>query len=597
MKHLKKRKKRVNKRPSIWNEELRRATGPKRLSLLLLLSAIILFTGYNALNRRVPFDRSFIDNWYGVFSDSFYPQLIPLIAAFPFADSLVIDRKQGYLNQVLARVPFRKYLKAKAIINAIIGGLAAVLPLVLMYIISSSLTNTPLNHPSVDAMALRPYEGFFRDMYFNHPDGFIWMILGITFVIGATFASLGLGASLLINNRFIALGVPLILFNALQFFAERTRLIPDFLAPLRTLLARSDTVELITQVEEMPSLFILPLLVLLLSVLLFSVFGKRELILENLSVSKSAPRKQVVSLPSLRLSQFSLKPGNFLAKFALLAKRTLKPIYLFLIPVIVIATGTLFSKFLANAGHPVGIASTGVSDISPIINAWDVVFIALGNPYVMTLLFANLYLILISTLQPETGFGQIALFRLGSRRQNWAYQILFLFLTGIICSLCFIFGTYLAALLNGYSASSVWSLTTLKGGAWVNLPAWLPQEFSLLQTVALLWWLLSIGFFAMGLAVYTLNILTNKRLLGYLVIELFLLSSIGLTSFFMGKAKWLQSIPFIQNLLLSQIPYRTRTPGTLHYPFVFWAVLLAMMIPLSLFLYQKQDFPVKTDEE
>jgi hypothetical protein len=73
MKRLKKPKKRINKKPSIWNEELRRATEPKRLGILMLLSAIILFTGYNALNRRVPFDRSFIDNWYGVFSDSFYP--------------------------------------------------------------------------------------------------------------------------------------------------------------------------------------------------------------------------------------------------------------------------------------------------------------------------------------------------------------------------------------------------------------------------------------------------------------------------------------------------------------------------------------------
>jgi len=597
MKHLKKRKKRLNKRPSIWNEELRRATNPKRIGILMLLSAIILFTGFNALNRRVPFDRSFIDNWYGVFSDSFYPQLIPLIAAFPFADSLVIDRKQGYLNQVLARVPFRKYLNAKAIVNAIIGGSAAVLPLILMYIISSSLTTTPLNHPSVDAMALRPHEGFLRELYFNHPDGFIWMILGMVFIVGAAFSSLGLGASLLINNRLIALGVPLILFNALQFFAERTRLMPDYLAPLRTLLARNDTVEIITQVEELSSLFILPFLVMLLSVLLFIVFGKRELILENASISESVQQNHLFLLNNLRLSRYTLKPGSFLAKLALIAKRTLKPVYLLLLLVIVIATGTLFSKYLANAGQPVGVTNASAANSNLIVNAWDVVFVALGNPYVMTLLFANLHLILISTLQPETGFGQIALFRLGSRRQNWAYQILFLFLTAIMCSFYFLFGTYLVAILNGYSASSVWSTITCKGGAWVNLPAWLPQKYSLLQTVSLLWCLLSIGFFALGLAVYTLNLLTNKRLVGYLVVELFLLSSIGLTSFFMGKTKWLQSFPFIQNLILSQIPYRTRTPGTLHYPFVFWVVMLTLLIPLSLFLYRKQDFPVKTDEE
>jgi hypothetical protein len=200
-------------------------------------------------------------------------------------------------------------------------------------------------------------------------------------------------------------------------------------------------------------------------------------------------------------------------------------------------------------------------------------------------------------MQPETGFGQIALFRLGSRKQNWALQVMFLFLTAMVFTLVVLLGIYLVAVLNGYSASGVWSGTTLTSGVWVNLPAWLPKEMSLLQALLSLWVLLSLGFFAMGLAIYTLNVLFNQRLVGYLGVELFLLSSIGLTSVFMGKAKWLQSIPLIQNLLLSQIPYRSRTPGTLHFPFIYWAVLLAILIPLSLYFYRKQDFPVKTDEE
>lgn len=81
------------RKSSIWREELRRATTPKRLFALLFLVAIILFAGWSAIQRRVPFDRSFIDNWYGIYVDSYYPQLIALLAAFPFSDSLVIDRK------------------------------------------------------------------------------------------------------------------------------------------------------------------------------------------------------------------------------------------------------------------------------------------------------------------------------------------------------------------------------------------------------------------------------------------------------------------------------------------------------------------------
>ena len=585
----------MKNRASIWHEEIRRATNPKRVGALLFLSTIILFAGWNALQRRVPYERSFIDNWYGIYTDSFYPQLIALIAAFPFADSLVIDRKQGYLGQVLARTSYRKYLRSKAIVNALVGGLAAILPLVLMYLITSIFTTAPLNHPSVDAMALRPATGFLREIYFNNPDGFIWMILGLVFVVGAAFASLGLAASLLINNRFVALGAPLILFNGLEFFAERTRFVPDFLTPMRTLLTRSTLdMELIQTAQEVPSLFILPILILVLAVLGFIFLGKRERVLENKAIFEANPFAKAKKVRSVREGKLPLKPGGFGARFYLLAKRTLRPAYLLILFLIIVAVGVLFSRFLANQGNMAGLMGSQATEA---VNAWDVVFVAIGNPYVMSLLIANSYLIFVSTMQPETGFGQIALFRLGSRKQNWALQVMFLFLTAMVFTLVVLLGIYLVAVLNGYSASGVWSGTTLTSGVWVNLPAWLPKEMSLLQALLSLWVLLSLGFFAMGLAIYTLNVLFNQRLVGYLGVELFLLSSIGLTSVFMGKAKWLQSIPLIQNLLLSQIPYRSRTPGTLHFPFIYWAVLLAILIPLSLYFYRKQDFPVKTDEE
>ena len=82
-------------RDSIWREELRRATEPKRLSALLFLSAVILFAGWNSLQRRLPFERSFIDNWYGVYTDSFYPQLIALTGTT--ADQERIDRPISFV--------------------------------------------------------------------------------------------------------------------------------------------------------------------------------------------------------------------------------------------------------------------------------------------------------------------------------------------------------------------------------------------------------------------------------------------------------------------------------------------------------------------
>ena len=611
------------RKSSIWREELRRATTPKRLFALLFLVAIILFAGWSAIQRRVPFDRSFIDNWYGIYVDSYYPQLIALLAAFPFSDSLVIDRKQGYLNQLIARVPFRKLMSAKVCINAIIGGLAASLPLGGLYLITTFFTKAPLNHPSVDQMALRPSHGLLRDFYMSSPDGFIVAVIAMVFLMGAVFATLGLASSLAINNRLIAIGAPLVLFNALQFFAERTRLVPNFLTPLRSLLARSmaDT-ELITTASEIPSLFILPFLVLLLSLALFLIFGKRERVLENeplftLKTGTVDSEKQIQATGAIMVDKpagFSgkaarqsqrlviarknknkwLKPGSFLARFYVLATRVIRPLYWLILIASIVATGILFSRFLANAGA-MGLPPNLKGETMK--NAWDVVFVALGNPYVMTLLMANGYLIIISAIQPETGFGQISLFRLNSRKKNWAYQVLFLFFTAVLYVAAFILGVYFVAILNGYAPASAWSAITARGGTWVNLPHWLPLEQGLWSVIGMLWALLSLGFFALGIMVFTLNVLFNRRLVGYLVVALFLLSSIGLTLVFVNQGIWLRMIPLIQNLIFIDPIFKARAPGLIPWLYAYWAVILAVLVPLSFYLYKRQDFAVKTDEE
>ena len=132
-----------NRRQRFFREEGRRAASPLRFLILLAVSAVILGAGYHGLARRVPLQRSFIDNWFGIFQDSFYFQLIPLLAAFPFSDSFVVDRKQGFLYQLLTRAPYGVYLRAKTLVNALAGGTAAALPLLFLYPLTSFLTKAP----------------------------------------------------------------------------------------------------------------------------------------------------------------------------------------------------------------------------------------------------------------------------------------------------------------------------------------------------------------------------------------------------------------------------------------------------------------------
>jgi len=69
------------------------------------------------------------------------------------------------------------------------------------------------------------------NLYKTLPDLFILVVSGAVFFIGAIFASLGMAFTLLINHRFIALSVPFLLSNLLQYFSNRARLLPWYLAP------------------------------------------------------------------------------------------------------------------------------------------------------------------------------------------------------------------------------------------------------------------------------------------------------------------------------------------------------------------------------
>jgi ABC-type transport system involved in multi-copper enzyme maturation permease subunit len=158
--------------------------------------------------------------------------MLPLIACIPFADTLTSDRKQGYLERLVVRERYKNVLNAKFFANAIAGALASALPLLLLYLILTLTKHNPLNHPALNSIESRPYEiAELVNLYKTLPDLFILVVSGAVFFIGAIFASLGMAFTLLINHRFIALSVPFLLSNLLQYFSNRARLLPWYLAP------------------------------------------------------------------------------------------------------------------------------------------------------------------------------------------------------------------------------------------------------------------------------------------------------------------------------------------------------------------------------
>ena len=215
----------------VLSEELKRALTSRGMRIALLLCIGLLIVGLNYAITDPP-EKSFIDVWFIAYSQSFYYLMLPLIACIPFADTLTSDRKQGCLERLVVRERYKNVLNAKFFANAIAGALASALPLLLLYLVLTLTKHNPLNHPALNSIEGRPYEiAELVNLYKTLPDLFILVVSGAVFFIGAIFASLGMAFTLLINHRFVALSVPFLLSNLLQYFSNRSRLLPWYLAP------------------------------------------------------------------------------------------------------------------------------------------------------------------------------------------------------------------------------------------------------------------------------------------------------------------------------------------------------------------------------
>ena len=78
----------------VFKSEIKRALCSRGFLIALIMASLLLLVGLR-FAYQLPSERSFVEEWYVSYTQSFYHLMLPLIACFPFADSLVTDRKQG----------------------------------------------------------------------------------------------------------------------------------------------------------------------------------------------------------------------------------------------------------------------------------------------------------------------------------------------------------------------------------------------------------------------------------------------------------------------------------------------------------------------
>lgn len=208
----------------ILKEELNRAfRNPRFLIVVVLALAIFGIGAYRSpvflFSQAIhPVNRLILNLQYGEFGF-----LAALLATLPFADSFLDDLNQGFLRQIVQRVPYRKYQGAKIIAVALAGGASLVLAMLLIFLAglvgATDWGATTLFSSYVDQSSAP--NGPMAQLYVANPIFYLLFLLASAFGFGAAQALMGLAFSTVIHNRYVVLAMPLVIVQVLDFLQTR----------------------------------------------------------------------------------------------------------------------------------------------------------------------------------------------------------------------------------------------------------------------------------------------------------------------------------------------------------------------------------------
>jgi hypothetical protein len=208
----------------ILKEELNRAFRNPRFLIVIVLALAVF--GIGAYRSPFPFggqvmhpvNRLILNLQYGEFGF-----LAALLATLPFADSFLDDLNQGFLRQIVQRVPYRKYKTAKILAVALAGGASLVLAVLLIFAAGLVGATDWESVTYFSGYLPRPSEpmGSLGGLYTANPIFYLLYLLASAFGFGAAQALMGLAFSTIIHNRYVVLAMPLVIVQILDFLQTR----------------------------------------------------------------------------------------------------------------------------------------------------------------------------------------------------------------------------------------------------------------------------------------------------------------------------------------------------------------------------------------
>lgn len=132
---------------------------------------------------------------------SFLVLVAPLIAAIVFSDSYILEKETGFTKFIFLRLSPKKYVWIKAVINAIASGLVvSVASLIMLIFLISTYGIRVTNAFEVT--------GPFSYLFYENRLGYAFFVIFILCLFYMMFATLALGISPWIKNRYLTLILP-----------------------------------------------------------------------------------------------------------------------------------------------------------------------------------------------------------------------------------------------------------------------------------------------------------------------------------------------------------------------------------------------------
>ncbi len=208
--------------------ELNRAIKNQRLWLIPVLALAGLWAGYHQFPADFVLEGATSSTyrlWMLWYSFTFFIYLAPLLAAIPYSDSLLTDRRYGFLKNILTRCQFSYYMTAKIMANMAVGALAVSVPVILMFVYCYLIAKVPAPIITIGTtVATFPNlpMGVLGYLYLSHPGVYLTFLVALAGVFGAAYATFGLAVSTWVDNPYIAIAAPFVFLVVLGYLTERS---------------------------------------------------------------------------------------------------------------------------------------------------------------------------------------------------------------------------------------------------------------------------------------------------------------------------------------------------------------------------------------